>query len=191
MMRAALDSGHPFLAGITLEELEREDFVRLRLPEPFLPFSAGGFGTPSGKCEFRAETLDYTPPVESRLGAARLQERFPLELISPKGSGMNSSFGNRQETDAAAEVITLHPADAARRGIAAGDRVRVYNDRGACELTACVEESVAPGVLSTLAIRWGKRAPDGQNVNALTSDRLTDRGGGPVFYNCLVEVEKT
>ncbi len=191
MIRAALDSGHPFLAGITLEELERREFVRLRVPEPFRPFAEGGFGTPSGKCEFKAETLGYEPPEESRLGDRELRSRFPLELISPKGSGMNSSFGNRQEMDCASEVLTLHPADAAQRGISAGDRVRVYNARGACVLTACVEESVPPGVLSTIAVRWGKRAPDGHNVNALISDRLTDRGGGPTFYNCLVEVEKT
>src|SRR5581483_4053792 len=44
MIRTLLDSEHPFIRGITLEELERQHFVRLRLPEPFLPF-AEGFGT--------------------------------------------------------------------------------------------------------------------------------------------------
>ena len=71
MIRTLLDSGHPFLDGITLERLEREHFVRLNVApadEPFLPFAQGGFGTPSGKCEFGAESLEYTPPVESRFG---------------------------------------------------------------------------------------------------------------------------
>ena len=75
MIRTLLNSEHPFLEGITLERLDREHFVRLNIApgqdEPFLPFAQGGFGTPSGKCEFGAETLEYTPPVESRHGDQR------------------------------------------------------------------------------------------------------------------------
>jgi anaerobic selenocysteine-containing dehydrogenase len=99
MIRTLLASDHPFVRGITLEELEREHFVRLRVApagDPFLPFADGGFGTPSGKCEFGAESIEYTPPVESRLGDASLRARFPLEMISPKhDDSMNSTFGNR------------------------------------------------------------------------------------------------
>ena len=98
MIRTLLDSGHPFLQGITLERLEREHSVRLNVApgsEPYLPFAHGGFGTPSGKCEFGAEALDYQPPIESRLGAPELRARFPLELISAKShDSMNSTFGN-------------------------------------------------------------------------------------------------
>ncbi|MGA3079677.1 MAG: molybdopterin-dependent oxidoreductase, partial [Bryobacteraceae bacterium] len=71
MIRTLLASDHPFVRGITLEDLERERFVRLRVApagDAFLPFANGGFGTPSGKCEFRAESIGYTPPVESRFG---------------------------------------------------------------------------------------------------------------------------
>jgi anaerobic selenocysteine-containing dehydrogenase len=99
MIRTLLDSEHPFVRGITLEDLEREHFVRLRVApagDPYLPFANGGFGTPSGKCEFRAESIGYTPPVESRFGDANLRARFPLEMISPKhDDSMNSTFGNR------------------------------------------------------------------------------------------------
>jgi anaerobic selenocysteine-containing dehydrogenase len=189
MIRALLDSPHEFLRGITLERLERERSVRLALPAPFLPFAQGGFGTPSGKCEFGAETLEYTPPVESRLGGG--DGRYPLELISPKNDdSMNSTFGYRPEVDAQTALVSLHENDAAARGISAGDRVRIYNDRGSCVLAARIDGSVAPGVVCARAVRWSKLAPDGRNVNALTSDRLTDAGGGPTFYSCLVEVEK-
>ena len=57
--------------------------------------------------------------------------------------------------------------------------------------TPAVGDSVAPGVLSASAVRWAKNAPDRSNVNFLISDRLTDLGGGPALYNCLVEMEKS
>ena len=195
MIRTLLASDHPFVRGITLEELEREHFVRLRVApagDPFLPFADGGFGTPSGKCEFGAESIEYTPPVESRLGDASLRARFPLEMISPKhDDSMNSTFGNRPENDAATATLHMESADAVARGISTGDQVRVYNDRGACLLRAQVDGVVRQGVVCAPAVRWARNAADGRTVNALTSERLTDKGGGPTFYSCLVQVEKS
>ncbi len=194
MIRGLLASDHPFVRGITLEELDEKHFVRLRVSsagEPFLRFAEGGFGTPSGKCEFRAEELDYAPPVESRHGAIGRFGRYPLELVTPKSDdGLNSSFGNREEANREASVVTIHPDDAAARDISTGDRVRVFNDRGSCVLAARVENEVKPGVVCSRSVRWNKSAPDRRNVNVLTSDRLTDFGGGPTFYSCLVEIEK-
>lgn len=192
MIRGLLASGHPFLEGITLERLEREHFVRLNLPRPFLPFAEGGFGTESGKCEFKAETLDYEPPVESRLGDPALRARYPLELISPKNDqSLNSTFGNVPATDLETRALHLHPADAAARGIATGDQVRVYNARGECFAEARVDDTAAEGVAVAPAVRWARNAANRRNVNALVSERLTDAGGGPTFYSCLVEVEKS
>ena len=194
MIRTLLDTPHPFVRGITLEELERNRFVRLHVSgegEPFRPFAEGGFGTPSGKCEFGAESLVYEPPVESRLGDSELRARYPLELISPKGDdAMNSTFGHRDAVDRAQEELTIGGEDAATRGIESGDRVRIFNSRGSTVLRAAVSDDVAPGVVRALSVRWAKRAGDRRNGNALTSDRLTDMGGGPVFYSCLVQVEK-
>ncbi len=195
MIRTLLDSDHPFVRGITLEQLDREHSVRLHVAaagEPFLPFANGGFGTPSGKCEFHAESLAYTPPIESRYGDQTLRARFPLEMISPKNDdSMNSTFGNRPENDAATAVICIQSADAAARDIVTGDQVRVFNDRGSMLLRAEVDGVVHQGVVAIPAVRWGSLAPDRQTVNALTSERLTDKGGGPTFYSCLVQVEKS
>ena len=194
MIRTLLDSEHPFVKGITLEQLDLERSVRLNVaPEgqPFLPFAQGGFGTPSGKCEFHAETLDYQPPTESRLGAEELRSKFPLEMISAKShDSMNSTFGNQSWTHRQTSTLFLNRADAEPRGIESGDRVRVFNGRGSCTLVASVDGEVRSGVVSAPSVRWNKLSPDGLNVNALTSDRLTDIGGGPTFYSCLVEVEK-
>ncbi len=198
MMEALLGSGHPFVQGITLERLDREHSVRLNIsPEgqPFLPFARGGFGTPSGKCELGAETMDYAPPAESRYGDESLRRKYPLELIASKNDdSMNSTFGYRAAVDADTSALHLHPRDAAPRAIENGDRVRLYNDRGSLVLCARVASEsdtvVQAGVVRAPSTRWAKRSPDGRNVNALTSDRLTDMGGGPTFYSCLVEVER-
>jgi anaerobic selenocysteine-containing dehydrogenase len=191
MIRALLDSEHPFVKGITLEELDREHFVRLRMPNPFQPFAEGNFGTANAKCHFNAETLDYAPPVESRHGDAELRRKYPIELISPKNhDSMNSTFGHRDAVDRETAKLHMNSQDAARLGIHAEDQVRVFNDRGSCVLVADVDGAVQPGVACAPSVRWGKRAPGRRGVNALTSERLTDAGGGPTFYSCLVQVER-
>jgi anaerobic selenocysteine-containing dehydrogenase len=195
MIRTLLHTEHPFVKGITLEQLERDHFVRLKVApdrQPFLPFARGEFGTPSGKCEFDAATLQYEPPVESRLGAdEELRSIYPLEMISAKShDSMNSTFGNQAWAERQTSVVFVHELDARQRGILTGDRVQVYNDRGSCMLIADVTTTVRQGVVWAPAVRWNKLAPDGRNVNVLTSDRLADIGGGATFYSCLVEVAK-
>lgn len=194
MIRGLLNSGHPFLQGITFEQLDRDRSIRLRVSdegEPFLPFAQGNFGTASGKCEFHAETIQYSPPVESRRGDRDLSARFPLELISPKNhNSMNSTFGNRDDADSETLTATLNPEDAQRRGVVDGDQVRIFNGRGSLMLRAAVAGTVLRGVVSVPSVRWPRRAADRQNVNVLTSQRLTDMSGGATFYSCLVEVEK-
>lgn len=184
MIRAALDASSPYLRGITLERLEAERSVRLNLEEPFLPFARG-------KVNLDAARLDYEPPVESRLGDAALSSLYPLELVSSKADdGLNSTFGYRPKVEAQTSQLWIHPQDAAPRGIGSGDRVRVFNARGAGEWIARVCEDVRPGVVRIPSVGWNKNRPGGAGVNALTSPRLTDAGGGPAFYNCLVQVEK-
>jgi anaerobic selenocysteine-containing dehydrogenase len=199
MIRALLTSGDPFLQGITLDRLDREHFVRLNVSapgEPFLPFAQGGFATPSGRFEFGADALVYTPPAESRLGRPELRAKYPLELISSKNDdSMNSTFGYRPDADRQTSVLYLHPDDAAPRNISDGDLVRVVNSRGACRLRASVPANsdgamVRPGVVRAPSTGWRKTSPYREHINSLTSDGLTDIGGGPVFYSCLVEVEK-
>ena len=195
MIRGLLDTGHPFLEGITLERLDRERSVRLNVSpegEPFLPFANGNFGTQSGKCEFQAETIAYEPPRESRRGETRLRARFPLELVTPKNhDNMNSTFGERTAQNRQTALLSLHPLDAGERQVGDGDAVRIFNDRGSCVLTARLDAGVARGVVTAPSSRWAKSAPDHQNVNVLTSQALTDLGGGATFYSCLVQVEKS
>lgn len=195
MIRGLLNSGHPNLEGITLERLDRERFVRLNVsPEgqPYLPFAQGGFATPTGRCDLSGAGLAYIPPVESRHGSAPNRERYPLELVSAKiAEGMNSTFSYRADFDELASRVWIHPADAANRSIGPGDWVRLFNERGSLRLQAEITpDTVNPGMVRAPAVRSNRCSPDGRNINVLTSDRLTDLGGGATFYNCLVQIER-
>jgi anaerobic selenocysteine-containing dehydrogenase len=133
----------------------------------------------------------FTPPYEYPEAVPALAERYPLTLISsPAHHFLNSTFVNVESLRRAAREpeCLLHPADAERRGIAVGARVVVHNDRGAFTAVARVEDSIRPGVVWAPSIWWGKFAADGANANQTTSQRETDMGHGPVFYDNLVEV---
>ncbi|MGE4239867.1 molybdopterin-containing oxidoreductase family protein [Ramlibacter sp.] len=175
-------------------ELLERGFASLKIPDA--PFARGGFATPSGKCEFFSERLarqghdglpDHVPNHEA-LGAS---PDYPLAMISPPARNfLNSTFVNvRSLRDIEGEpLLEMHPADAAARGIASGAVVRVFNDRGEYVCRAEVSPRARPGVVNGLGVWWRKLGLQGTNVNQLTSQRLTDLGRGPVFYDCLVDV---
>jgi anaerobic selenocysteine-containing dehydrogenase len=134
----------------------------------------------------------FTPPYESPERSPELAARYPLTLISsPAHQFLNSSFVNVASLRSGAREpeCILHRSDATRRGIADGMPVRIRNDRGEFRAVARVGESIREGVVWAPSIWWGKLAEDGQNANATTSQRETDMGRGPVFYDNLVEVE--
>ena len=113
-------------------------------------------------------------------------------MISPPARNfLNSSFVNVQSLrDIEGEpLLELHAGDAAARGILDGAIVRVFNDRGEYAVRAKVSRRARPGVVHGLGIWWRKLGQAGTNVNQLTSQRLTDLGRAPVFYDCLVEVQ--
>lgn len=178
------------------DELKQSGWQRLDVPERYAPFAQGGFGTPSGKCEFTTATLpapDYLPPYEGPTSNAELAARYPLAIISPPARNfLNSSFVNVQSLrDTGGEpTLEIHAQDAAARGIADGERVRVFNDRGSFTLAARVTDRARPGVAVALSIWWRKLARDGKNANEVTSQALTDLGRAPTFYDCLVQVAR-
>jgi anaerobic selenocysteine-containing dehydrogenase len=187
-------------ASFDWERLKRDGWQRLDVPQPYAPFAHGGFPTPSGRCEFRSQALadagldpmpGYVPPHES--ADSPLAARFPLAMISPPARNfLNSTFVNvRSLRDTEGEpTLQIHPGDAAARGIADGDRVRVFNDRGEFALVARVTDRARPGVVVALSIWWKKLAADGRNANEVTGQSLTDIGRGPTFYDCRVEVAR-
>ena len=201
LIRQALASQSPKLQGVTFETLLEKGWTRLNVPTPYLPYANGEFTTPSGKCELYSERMremgldplpDFTPPYESVERDPALVARYPLTLISsPAHTFLNTTFVNvtSLRRQAKEPEVLLHPADAERRGIPVGAMVTVRNDRGAFLARARVEPSIREGVAWAPSIWWGKLAEDGANANQTTSQRVTDLGNGPVFYDNQVEVE--
>jgi anaerobic selenocysteine-containing dehydrogenase len=199
VIRGALDTKAERMQGVTFEALRERGWVRLNVPRPFLPFATGGFLTPSGKCEFYSERMarmgldplpGFTPPHEFPETTPDLAAKYPLQLISsPRHQFLNSTFVNIESLRRGAEPeVVMHRNDAAARGIVDGARVVVANDRGFFTGVARVGDAVREGVANAPSIWWTKLAPDGRNANDTTSQRITDLGNGPVFYDNLVEI---
>ena len=212
MIRQALAAGsdgrstNPAMEHIRYQDLEERGHIPLGFyrdteQQPFLPNASGPLPTPSGKVEFYSESLAaagldplpaFIPAAESRWSEEA--DRYPLEFLGRKADNyMNSTFanleGHRKFEAAGRGRLEMHSIDAESRGIAEGDPVRVFNGRGAIHLTAQVNGSIPPGVVAA-RLDWAKLTPGGININALTSERLTDLGAGATFYSTLVEVAK-
>jgi anaerobic selenocysteine-containing dehydrogenase len=184
-----------FGPSVDFQTLLEQGYARLQLPDA--PFAQGQFPTASGKCEFFSQRLaqqgqdglpDHLPNVE----IANASSRYRLAMISPPARNfLNSTFVNvKSLRDLESEpVLEIHPEDAASRQIVDGATVRVYNDRGSYHCKARVSDRARPGLVVGLGIWWRKMGLNGTNVNELTSQRLTDLGRAPTFYDCLVEVE--
>jgi anaerobic selenocysteine-containing dehydrogenase len=199
--RQVLESGHPSLSGITLETLKACGSIRLNYPAPFVPF-ADAFPTPSGKLEFVSDRMaqagldpvaGYTPSYETSQRESSLANEYPLALVTPADHYfLNSIFGNvsRQQRRSGPPMLLIHPDDAAPRGIAAGDDVRVANARGAFFAIADVSDQVRAGVVASPKGRWPRDAKLGATVNATVDERDSDMGGGAVYHDNRVQVEK-
>ena len=180
--------------AVDFDELLNHGFATLKTPEA--PFAQGKFPTPSGKCEFfsarlAAQGLDGLPDHVPNYEAFASSPLYPLAMISPPARNfLNSTFVNvRSLQDSEREpLLEMHASDAAARGIQSGDVVRVFNARGEYRCKAEISRRARPGVVNGLGVWWRKLGLSGTNVNQLTSQNLTDLGGGPTFYDCLVQV---
>lgn len=210
--------------GVEMPDFDRfwtEGHFRLPPPEKgqvmFEAFradpEAAPLATPSGRIEIFSETIDgfgyddcpghpvWMEPVEW-LGKAGADH--PLHLISCQpGSRLHSQYDNgatsRADKVADREALWLHPEDAAARGIATGDVVRLYNGRGACLAGAVVTDAIRPGVVRLPTGAWYDPETPGEpgalcrhgNPNVLTLDKGTSKlAQGPSAHTCLVEVER-
>jgi anaerobic selenocysteine-containing dehydrogenase len=115
-------------------------------------------------------------------------DEFPLALISPSTSKAISSslYQLVRET----VPVELYPADATARGIADGERVRVFNRSGEVRCLAKLNSELRAGVAVLPKGLWSRHTLNGQTANALAPDTLTDLGGGACFNDTRVQIER-
>lgn len=165
-------------------------------PIKVAPPEGQAFRTPSGKLEIYSEALaaqgvsplpDWQPDAEELRDAAR----WPLRLLTapsyfqPHTAYSGVAFLRKREGE---PFCVLNPADAERRGLADGQKVRLYNERAAVGLRLKVGDEVAEGVILVPGQRPGTEAVEG-TVNMLCSDRLTDIGEGACYQSTFLDVE--
>jgi anaerobic selenocysteine-containing dehydrogenase len=187
LIEALLADPSPWLSGA-----ERAALVEgrpARLSPPALP---PPFGTPSGRVEIL--NARDPEPLPRPLPCHAAGDPEPLALVTaPSLYSLNSTFQEREDLPArqVAATIRLSPGDAAARGIRGGDAVTAFNHRGEVALTAEVTERVPTGVAVVEGVAWSAFSKGRATVNALTSQRLTDRGGGSTFYDHRIDVRRS
>ena len=145
------------------------------------------YRTPSGKIEIlnpkEPQPLpDFIPPYGG-------DQPFRL-MTAPARYGLNSSFRERDDLRRKEErpLLQMNPADARAKGLADGDPAVAFNDLGEATFALRVTSGVPRGVVVAEGVWWLDQCPGARSVNALTSQRLTDQGGGSTFYDNTVDV---
>jgi anaerobic selenocysteine-containing dehydrogenase len=145
--------------------------------------------TPDRKVHLVPEALDREAPHGLyTFQEDPVSERYPLALISPATSKtISSTFGQLVRGHIPLEI---HPGDAATRGIASGDEVRVWNDLGEVRVAARLNPDLKPGVVLLPKGMWSHNTLSGTTSNALSPDTYTDLGQGACFNDARVEVAR-
>lgn len=211
-----VDWSSPACEGIDLAYLRKHGFARLKVGtrDDRARHREGNFPTPSGKCEFKLnapanfvagpfrqmydgfqpgepldELPDYLPARETPATNPALAARYPLNIVSPKSHGfLNSCYANVTEKirGQGEQFVLINRVDAVARGIGDGDKVTVFNDRGAFEGAARVSQDVNPGIVVATLGYW--RQLNNGTVNCISSAAFGDMGHSTTFSDNLVEV---
>lgn len=154
------------------------------------------FPTPSGRIELVSDEARRRWGVSAVADFHEADERpqadgpYPLHLLTPNTKNrIHSQFGNLDTIRRMAPepFMTMHPADAGRRGIANGDRARVFNGRGELTLPVRFDRGLRTGCVCVTNGFW---ISEGGAVNVLTRGRETDMGHGAAFHDNAVQVER-
>ena len=214
-----VDWSAPASKGITLDYLKNNGFARLNVgcKDTRAPHKNGNFATPSGKCEFilkdaknfvagpfrqmyddyqpgedLPELPDFTMPNESKDSNPSLAKKYPLNIISPKSHAfLNSCYANMTDKQKVQgdQFVLINQLDANERNIINGDKVRVFNDRGAFEGIVRITDDVSSGIVVATLGYWRQLYKSG-TVNSISSAKLADMGNAPTFSDNLIEVTK-
>lgn len=177
------------LSSITYEDLVSKQYIKAYATDSFLH----ELPTPSGKIELYSEKMetDGFPPLPTYYPLKDDGDGPFIFIPGPNHNFINSTFSNNAKHIALEKEpkLHMHKDDAITLGIEDGDKVKVWNVRGECELVAAVGENVLQGVAVTQGL-WADADGKKQLVNTLTPDRLSDMGGGATFFSGRVHVQK-
>jgi anaerobic selenocysteine-containing dehydrogenase len=183
MIEHMLSVKTPWMEQVNLQELLNGNPVELPLPVDYKTT----YQTPSGKIEIRNPQEDevmprYTPPHN--------EEGVFWLMTAPAVWTLNSSFNERPELleKKAAMTLQMNPEDAAHKKLADGQHVVAFNPRGEVTFVLHVTPRVPCGVVVTEGVWWIKDAPGDRTVNALTSQRVTDRAAAATYYDTKIDV---
>ena len=172
-----------WLAQVDWQKLQAGEPVTLPLPENYKM----QFRTASGRIEIvnpreTPELPDWFPPYGG-------SGEFYL-MTAPSLYSLNSSFNESAELVArkGPMSLTMNPLDAERLALMDGQRVLAYNELGEVTFVLKIADSAPGGVVVADGVSWLRDAPGRRTINALTSQRLTDRGKGSTFYDTKVDV---
>jgi len=178
---------NPLREGLDVAALEAGRAVEL--PSPSGPVLR--FGTPSGKVEILNPRQIHPLPVHLPRHAEGGPLPFSL-MTAPSLYGLNSCFSERDELRQRRQGMRLlvNPGDAAAKGLTGEERVIAFNELGEVTFLLAETERVPAGVVVAEGVWWKQFAPGERTVNALTSQRLTDQGGGSTFYDNRVDLRR-
>jgi len=178
-----IDPPTPWLEGIDLVKLQEGRPVELSLPENYKTT----FRTPSGKIElYNPNEADSLPRYFGPHG-----DDAPFYLMStPSLYSLNSSFNERPDLlhKKKAPCLQMNSKDAEKKNLQDGQRVIAFNERGEVHFILTITTKVPQGIVVTEGLFWSESASGECGVNALTSQRLTDKAAGSTLYDVKVDV---
>ena len=185
LIEHVLSIPNPVRKGIDEKAFSAGKAVELSLP----PGTKTLFKTPSGKIEIFNPREPH--PLPCYLPPHGGNEPYRL-MTAPSLLALNSSFRERDDLlrKEKAMFLKMNPGDARARNLNEGDRVVAFNTLGEVTFTLQVTPKVPSGVLVAEGVWWLSHCPGPRTVNALTSQRLTDRGKGSTLYDNTVDVRK-
>ncbi|MFM7274410.1 MAG: molybdopterin dinucleotide binding domain-containing protein, partial [Gammaproteobacteria bacterium] len=185
------------------EELREKGVARAVMPSPHVPFADMRFNTPSGRIELYTEQLaphgQGVPTFEEPLEGNRREKarRYPLTFMT--NHSMYSANATHMGLPWIRELVPeprveMNPADANARGLADGDGIRIFNERGSFRAHVHVTEGIKPGALNLAQGWWPEHFSEGHYADLtqmpLNPAQETILESNYPVYDCLVEVER-
>lgn len=183
IIQQLLDDPKPWLAKIDMEKLQSGMAVELPLPSNYKIT----YNTPSGKIEIlNPQEVNTLPAYHTSYG-----DDAPFWLMNTPGLySLNSSFNERPDLldKREAMYLMMNPNDAQNKGLQDRQEVIAFNERGEVAFILKITTAAPVGVVVAEGIFWINNTPGQSSVNALTSQRLTDRAAASTFYDIKVDV---